>query len=296
LAVVGSRGSLEKLWSAFGARASLGRGEGKLVTVAPTLTEVLLVLILGFLMAKIAISLISPLPLPEGDIAIRTGSAAQNEPLTVKSPFPALVLDEEVVEEGAAPEDVEDTTLNLTLTGVWAEDEGAGSATITTPDGKQGRFALGDTIVPGVTLVGVYSNQVMISRDGEREALRFEKKEGASSPLPRRATQRPGGNGGSASVSSGAINNILRFAPVAKEGGGLAIEVYGNRDRNTFAALGFQDGDRLVSINGRPAPTDPRELSSLVSLLQHQASARFVVERDGEEIPLVVSLDKAGIR
>jgi general secretion pathway protein C len=64
------------------------------------------------------------------------------------------------------------TSLNLKLFGV-REDRasGRGSAIISTPDGQQKSFAVGEEIVPGVTLVAVGSDSVTISRSGTQEQL-----------------------------------------------------------------------------------------------------------------------------
>jgi general secretion pathway protein C len=64
------------------------------------------------------------------------------------------------------------TSLNIKLFGV-REDRasGRGSAIISTPDGQQRSFAVGDEIVPGVTLTGVSFDSVTISRNGTSEQL-----------------------------------------------------------------------------------------------------------------------------
>jgi general secretion pathway protein C len=64
------------------------------------------------------------------------------------------------------------TSLNLKLFGV-REDRasGRGSAIIATPEGQQRSFAVGEEIVPGVTLVSVGFDSVTISRGGAQEQL-----------------------------------------------------------------------------------------------------------------------------
>jgi general secretion pathway protein C len=72
--------------------------------------------------------------------------------------------------EGNAPVVV--TSLSLKLYGV-REDRasGRGSAIISTPDGQQRSFAVGDEIVPGVRLRAVGSDSVTIDRAGTPEQL-----------------------------------------------------------------------------------------------------------------------------
>ncbi len=73
------------------------------------------------------------------------------------------------------------TSLNLKLFGV-REDRasGRGSAIISTPDGQQKSFAVGDEIVPGVTLVAVGPDSVTIQRSGTQEQLFLDQSTPAS--------------------------------------------------------------------------------------------------------------------
>ena len=64
------------------------------------------------------------------------------------------------------------TSLALKLFGVRVnEASGLGSAIIATPDGVQGSFAVGDEILPGVTLKSVEFDHVTIDRGGAEETV-----------------------------------------------------------------------------------------------------------------------------
>ena len=80
------------------------------------------------------------------------------------------------------------TSLNLKLFGV-REDRasGRGSAIISTPDGQQRSFAVGEEIVPGVTLSAVGFDSVTIDRGGTAEQLFLDQ----SSPAPVANPQPP---------------------------------------------------------------------------------------------------------
>ena len=73
------------------------------------------------------------------------------------------------------------TALAIKLFGV-REDQasGRGSAIISTPDGTQRSFAVGDEIMPGVMLKSVAFDSVTISRSGQDEQLFLDQ----SSPVP----------------------------------------------------------------------------------------------------------------
>jgi general secretion pathway protein C len=64
------------------------------------------------------------------------------------------------------------TSLDLALYGIRQDEaSGRGSAIIATPDGVQRSFAVGEEIVPGVTLTAVAFDSVTISRGGVTEQL-----------------------------------------------------------------------------------------------------------------------------
>lgn len=64
------------------------------------------------------------------------------------------------------------TSLDLKLFGVRVDHaSGRGSAIIGTPEGQQRSFAVGDEIMPGVTLTGVSFDNVTIDRGGTQEQL-----------------------------------------------------------------------------------------------------------------------------
>lgn len=265
---------------------------------APKAVEIVLVLIIAFLLARLFLTLLAPLPLPQGDVIASAPSAASAGPTNVKSPFPVAAAP--AFEQAPPPsEEVAETTLDLTLTGViiWPNPESA-SATIRTPDGRQSRFAIGDVIVPGVTLEAVYADQAIIDSRGVRESLRFESKVTVDQLVDQpQDVVRPHGsrdpNAPPAAVTAesiGRLASVLRVAPGLSANGELVVELYAASDRSTFSAIGLEDGDRLVSINGSPAPSDPAALSAALNQMQRAENVALVVERDGENVPLRVSL------
>ena len=241
------------------------------------------------MLALIFLSFFAPLSLPENNIIAAAPATQQNGALIVKSPFPATTLAATPISETPV---VAETTLDLTLTGVWTNPDG-GSATIRIPDGSKKRFAVGDMVVQGVSLAAVYGDHVTLDRGGVREALRFESKIKLETQT---APQRPPNLQSSdlTPAVTGRLASVLRLAPAMDANGNFALEIYASRDRRTFASLGLKDGDRLISINGTPAPSNPAALGNLLRELQQSNAARITVERDGKEKPIVFSTDKLG--
>lgn len=301
MAVLGRSGKSDHAGSFFNTSDLIGRFSVLQTVIgsksAPRVVEIVLAILIAIVLAKLFISLFAPLPLPKGEVVASVPSAAPAAAVIVKSPFPAVAVELAPVIEPT--EDVAETSLDLTLKGatVWPSQEGA-SATIRTPDGQQKRFGIGDTIVPGVTLEAVYADQAIINSNGVRESLRFESKMTVDTlvdepqepirPHGRRDPDAPPTSVTSESI--GRLSSVLRVAPGMNSSGELVVELYAARDRSSFSALGFEDGDRLVSINGAPAPTNPVALSDALNRIQQEENVAVVVERNGEDIPLRISL------
>ncbi|MEO1135909.1 MAG: type II secretion system protein N [Pseudomonadota bacterium] len=260
--------------------------------LAPRMVEIVLLLLFAYLLAKTALAIFSPLPLPKGErLAALSNRDVQSAPVTARNPFPMPVVEAAPVE--AAP-DLAETALDLALTGVWPGEQ-EGSAIIRRPDGKQRRLAVGEEIVPGVTLVAVYSDQVIIEQNGVRESLRFESK----APVER-APQR----GPSASASStpakidnrgddaGLVLNALRLESATDASGAPAIAIYPGRDQAAFDAAGLKAGDILRSINGAPPPSNQQDIAALMRQLARVGAANIVVERDGTPMTLSLSINQ----
>lgn len=265
---------------------------GGRAAAAPRIAEFLLAALAAFLLARLALSLFAPLPAPEGAVlAAASGAPKPQASVTARNPFPQV---ETVAAAPDAAPDVAETSLDLTLTGVWPGENG--SAIIRKPDGVQERFAIGDTIVPGVTLAAVYSDQALIEQNGVREALRFESKIGAPAPVrPAPASAPAGVSPANTAVNAAAsLTQFVRLAPARDASGAPAIAVYGGADRRAFDQAGLQDGDILKTVNGAPAPLTPNELAALVTQITRAGSASLVVERGGRTQQVTLSLQESG--
>lgn len=77
------------------------------------------------------------------------------------------------------------TSLPLKLFGTRRDSAtGQGSAIIATPDGVQSSFAIGEMIMPGVTLAAVANDEVTIDRGGAKEKLFLDQSIPAPVALP----------------------------------------------------------------------------------------------------------------
>jgi general secretion pathway protein C len=143
--------------------------------------ELLLLSLLAFQAARLFWTIVTPVsPIGEWRTNVAAPSASVSAPsLGDFDPFFRLAGQ-------SGPAEV--TSLNLELFGV-REDRatGRGSAIISTPDGQQQSFSVGDQIIPGVVLTSVSSDHVTISRNGASEQIFLDQSqpvEAAPQPAP----------------------------------------------------------------------------------------------------------------
>ncbi|HEX7855970.1 MAG TPA: type II secretion system protein N [Sphingobium sp.] len=180
------------------------------------------------------------------------------------------------------------------------EGSGQGSAIIATPDGLQSSFIVGDAVMPGVTLRQIAYDHVVLDRGGKAETLFLDQSTGGSGgdgsgsggppPAP--------GNPGTAPVNSGAnpgaltsvmIQRDIGFAPRSDGGrvSGLVVTQQGGGQGFTLA--GFQPGDIITQINGRPI-TSVGDIQAMQAQLRPGARLSLMVERGAATVPLAIIL------
>jgi general secretion pathway protein C len=182
------------------------------------------------------------------------------------------------------------TSLSLVLFGVRAnESSGGGSAIIADEDGIQNSFAVGEEVAPGVTLDSVAFDHVILSRGGVKESLYLDQSVPAETVSPSGSAPQPA----PASSATGGLNaqtlqKAIGFAP-RNEGGRVTGLVLKAQDDGTMLRLaGFQPGDIVVAVNGRPVS------SATDVTAQFRAGARISVEveRGGSKVPIALNLEQ----
>jgi len=146
------------------------------------------------------------------------------------------------------------TSLNLLLFGVRAnESSGGGSAIIAGEDGIQNSFAVGEEVAPGVTLDAVAFDHVILSRGGVKESLYLDQSVPAETVSPSgTAPQAVPSSSATGGLNAQTLQKAIGFAP-RNEGGRVTGLVLKAQDDGTMLRLaGFQAGDIVVAVNGRP--------------------------------------------
>ena len=230
----------------------------------------------------------SPYLQNSGNVSFATDRAT----LLGSNPFSAAGGQEIVVQD--APE----TNLNLRLLGVFASNSPnrSGTAFIRTSDNQTKRYAIGDEIIPGVGLVRVLSDRVIIDRDGANEALMLSGRGAGLTVI----------GDGSQSATALSNNDVDESAPIAEEAnafetgqalspialfGAIQFSVetsagsptgYRLSSRGNVSEMqraGLQPGDLLLRVNGiNLVDIDSEELLERLDGLD---SAILQVQRDG---------------
>ena len=250
-----------------------------------------LALLLALLIARMAFVVFAPIELPEIEIAQSLDVAPET---VVRSPFPAADVEAPAAEVVASPDEVAETTLNMTLMGVWPDGDiaGEGTAIIKKPDNSQGAYSNGDEIVNGVSLDAVYHDRVILLRNGLREALPFENLPERTTSAQSRRTVTAGlrTNAARRNVNAGGVTDIFRVTPRAGADGKIIFHLTAGPNRTAFNRLGLKNGDELVSINGAAPPTTPSEIQNFVRSLQNEQTANVMIKRGNEVVTVPVDL------
>ncbi len=253
------------------------------------IAEFALVAAIGLVLAPALLGLFGPAPkpssaVPQSTAPIEQAASGPIDPFKLSSDAAPVAAD-----DFANGPDLAETTLNLALHGTWIDDNG-GAAIIKTPDEKQGRFSVGDTITSGVTLERVYRDQVVINRSGVRESLRLVNRDviaaqGAVAPVAAGQVDDGTAAGGIAS-----IGRVVVATPDLDPVGNMRLILRPANDPEAFEALGLEPGDALVAVNNTPIGADISKGLAAIAALQGKTDFTLSVERDGVVVPITISL------
>lgn len=176
------------------------------------------------------------------------------------------------------------TSLALTLYGVRLnEGSGQGSAILATPDGVQNSYAVGDEIMPGVTLKAVAFDHVTIDRGGVEEQVFLDQSQPApeggapgASPGEGQIATPPAPMAGRDNPTAEALKRDVGFAP-RMEGGRVTGLVLSGKGP-AFQNAGFQPGDIVSQVNGRSIGS-AGDLQTLQTQIVPGARLSLTVER-----------------
>jgi len=191
------------------------------------------------------------------------------------------------------------TSLALTLFGVRVNAAtGGGTAIIAGSDGIQQVFRVGAEVQPGVTLAGVHFDHVELSHNGSNELLYLDQSKPAANAATTLAQSPAGPVGQTApatattgSLTVDAVRQGISFQPRVEGGKVAGLAVSSGADGAAFRAAGFQAGDVITTVAGRPVTSEAAG-AELAAQLRPGQSLTVTVRRNGQQLPLAISLSR----
>lgn len=184
------------------------------------------------------------------------------------------------------------TTLQLVLTGVIADraHPGRGAAIIGANAANAKLYSVGSVLTGGAHLHAVYSDRVLLERNGHLETLMLPR-----TPLPG-VSYPPSGSQDSAALRAtnpAVLAGLVRVQPVFSQGKLSGYRIFpGPNGAHAFAQLGLRPGDLIVAINGTSLD-DPTQALQVLQTLSTSGSATVTVSRNGT--PQEVNLNLAEV-
>ncbi len=268
--------------------------------VLPPYANLLLVVVIAFLLAKIIWMLVPgsavggtvtpPATLPDPVSA----SADSMDVRAIADSHIFGVADDEssAPELIAAPEDdLADTRLvNLTLNGTVASAIAKYSVAIISDGGRdQEVYIIGDSVGNNATLHAVYPDRVVLNEKGVLTNLKLprEFKDVPVSNARRETATTRQEFDDSQSIQAVVTQNltkltdVIRPTPYRVGGEQVGFRVYPGRDRKQFAALGLKPGDIITDIDGQTL-SDASQAMQIFQSLGTAEEVTVTLDRDGQ--------------
>jgi general secretion pathway protein C len=203
---------------------------------------------------------------------------------------------------GSAPVAAQDgreagpSNIALVLTGTIAGNDPQNGLAILGPTPQAVKvYAVGDNLPGNVKLHSVYTDRVVIDRDGQLESIAlphqanpgnapppsaaaFQPENPAMERMRRMITEQPN-----------LIGDVIRASPVTDHGHMNGFRIYPGRDRAAFTRLGLHPADQVIAVNG--TPLDDRDRSEqILKTLSASSEAHVTLIRNGQQQELTLNI------
>ncbi len=203
---------------------------------------------------------------------------------------------------GAAPAARQDganapqTSMPLVLTGTIAGNDPQNGLAILGQTAQTAKvYAVGDSLPGGPKLHSVYSDRVVIDRDGQLESVALPHQVNAGNAPPPSSAVLQSENSSIERMrrmiteQPGLLADVMRPQPVMDHGKMNGFRVYPGRDRMAFMRLGLRPGDQVIAING--TPLDDRDRGEqILHTLGSSSEAHVTVIRNGQQQDLALNI------
>jgi general secretion pathway protein C len=187
------------------------------------------------------------------------------------------------------------TNIPLVLTGIISGNDPLSGLAILGPTAQTAKVhAVGDAISGGVKLHSVYSDRVIIDRNGQLESLALPHQVSGTAPAPSAAslpTQSPVIERMRRALTEqpGLLADLLHPQAVIEDGKVKGFRLFPGRNRLAFARLGLRPGDEVVAINGTPLDDQERG-QAILNTLPNSSEARVTLIRNNQQQDIVLNI------
>jgi general secretion pathway protein C len=232
----------------------------------------------------------------------------------------------DVIEEAETTEveNVPETQLNLTLTGVVASDDKTTSAAVIERSGKQDTYSPGETITgTRAVLNSVFRNRVILKHAGKLETLMldgFDYNETTKKIKPNTVSRPSTIKKTSLKINSrltspnvvdqrtnkmlsnsaqafkddinsdpSNITDYLKISPKRKDGEIIGYRLMPGENAEFFQNAGLKSGDIAIQMNGYDL-TVPSEAAQALSALKQDKEVSLLIDRNGELNEILFSI------
>jgi general secretion pathway protein C len=203
---------------------------------------------------------------------------------------------------GSAPVAAQDaanagpSNIPLVLTGTIAGNDPQNGLAILGPTPQAVKvYAVGDNLPGNVKLHSVYTDRVVIDRDGQLESIALPHQANANNAPPPSAASFQSENPALERMrrmiteQPNLIGDVIRASPVIDHGHMNGFRIYPGRDRAAFTRLGLHPGDQVTAVNG--TPLDDRDRSEqILKTLSSSSEAHVTVIRNGQPQELTLNI------
>jgi general secretion pathway protein C len=203
----------------------------------------------------------------------------------------------------AEPADAPETRLNLRLQGVFATGDGNGLAIIAAGNADESVFTVGDRVAGQARVDGIYSDRVILERDGSLETLKLAAEGVTTRATASDAERDARGNrdlqriaGKARELRSRLMSNplelarMVRFQPYLRDGELVGYRIQPRAaDAQLLAELGLRPTDVITSINGIEL-SDPAKAQQVLRRMQTADSISVSWLRDGEQRQMTIPI------
>src|SRR5579863_795897 len=187
------------------------------------------------------------------------------------------------------------TNIPLVLTGIIAGNDPLSGLAILGPTAQTAKVhAVGDLISGGVKLHSVYSDRVIIDRNGQLESLTLPHQVNSTAPAPSAAalpTQSPVIERMRRALTEqpGLLADLLHPQAVIEGDKVKGFRLFPGRNRLAFARLGLRPGDEVIAINGTPLDDQERG-QAILNTLPNSSEARVTLIRNNQQQDIVLNI------